>query len=125
MKRIIVTGSRNLKDSAIVSKYLDRVPAWLGVEASDVTVVHGGANGADELAACWARAHGAAIEEHRADWDAYGFGAGPKRNAAMVALGADICVGFWDSKRQRSGTLDCLSRADEAMIPTLTIKVKV
>ena len=130
-KRVIVTGSRKLKTEhgAIVSNTLDMVARMLEVDPTRIKIIHGGADGADELAACWARARGAKLEEHPAEWKrpdgSTDYGAGPRRNQVMVDRGAILCVAFWDGKTIRSGTLDCRSKAELAMIPTLTVPVKL
>jgi hypothetical protein len=85
------------------------------VHWSEVTVVHGGAKGADTIAAEFAKAFGMKVEAHLADWQAYHRAAGPLRNQKMVDLGADICLAFLmpDSK----GTADCIRKAKKAGIP--------
>jgi hypothetical protein len=56
--------------------------------------VHGAARGADQLADAVARNWGWTPERHPADWARHGRAAGFRRNAAMVALRADVCLAF-------------------------------
>lgn len=55
-------------------------------------------------------------EIHEAEWDKYGNSAGPIRNAAMVNLGADICLAF--IKNNSDGATNCATLAKAARIPT-------
>jgi len=90
--RIIITGSREHSDEALISKAIAEAAA--GVDSNSVTIVHGAARGADTLAANAARRLGLATEAHAADWDRLGKRAGFIRNAEMAKLGADICLAF-------------------------------
>lgn len=83
-----------------------------------VTVIHGGARGADQLAGDLARRAGFTVEPHPADWVARGRAAGPIRNQAMVDAGADICLAF--PIGPSPGTRDCARRAAAAGIPVHT-----
>ena len=58
--------------------------------------VHGACpRGADAIAAAYAaRTPGYQVEAHPADWHRYGGAAGHRRNAEMIALGADGCAAF-------------------------------
>lgn len=116
--RILVTGSRKLTDVALVKTAL-----WASVmeagsyRANDplhVTVVHGGANGADAIAEEYAMRIGWATEVHVADWQKHGLSAGPIRNQAMVDAGADVCLAF--PVGESKGTRDCIKRARAAGI---------
>ena len=120
MKRLLVTGSRNLTgERAENGMYhtLNAIMALLGADSHDIVLIHGGARGADTLADRAGRQLGMHIEPHPADWQAYGRAAGPIRNRQMVDLGADLCLGF--PLGTSKGTWNCMRTAAKAGIPTL------
>lgn len=94
--RILVTGSRGWTDEEQINRAL--YDAWAehhGIPG-DIVLVHGGCpTGADAIAdRQWrARSGGEPVEVHPADWS-QGRSAGFQRNAAMVDLGADLCLAF-------------------------------
>jgi len=90
MYRVLITGSRDWTNLTVLTRTLDRLT--MGKE--DVIVVHGGATGADLMAARYAEANHLRVEEHPADWELQPRSAGIIRNAKMVSLGADICAVF-------------------------------
>lgn len=92
--RILITGSRDWADydlihAALAAACYQHVPA---------VIVHGACpTGADAMASRWVRTHrviGLTEELHPAQWRWRGKAAGPRRNAYMVRLGADICLAF-------------------------------
>lgn len=94
-RRVIVSGSRDWHDADAINKALDKELKKHKV----LTVVHGGARGADSLAGAWAKAqivagHKVTEEIHHAQWDTHGRGAGPIRNQKMADLGADKVLAF-------------------------------
>jgi len=113
--RILVTGSRDWDDAqelrlALIHAAASHLPY--------VVVVHGACpTGADAMAAEWASDYGARPEEHPADWAQSGKAAGPKRNAEMVSLGADLCLAFYKQGAGNKGTDHCASQAEKAGIP--------
>lgn len=129
--RILVTGSRYWRDQAAIalgiSGWLDSVGTSIGAVYPVPVIVHGGQRtldavtggwyGADWLAGRIARNWGFGEERHPADWATEGRAAGPRRNARMVALGADVALGFpiGDSP----GTRGCLALAEAAGIPVV------
>jgi SLOG family YspA-like protein len=115
--RMLVTGSRDWDDArAVRQAMLDCV-----VDDGPVIVVHGDCpSGADAIADAIALGMRWTTERHPADWKTYGKGAGFRRNAEMVALGADICLAFIrDGSRGATHTADT---AEEAGIPTVRFK---
>ena len=89
-RRVLVTGSRTWADTAAIR---DALAAVWG-DGTGVLVSGACPTGADQLAEqCWTQ-WGGRVERHPAAWDRHGRGAGFRRNAAMVAAGADVCVAF-------------------------------
>ncbi|MFC0626141.1 SLOG family protein [Kribbella deserti] len=125
MKRVIVTGPRDWTDVIAVHRELDML--LFGVICQKFTAVTGDATGVDAITKAWARLRGLEHEELAADWAKYGNGAGPVRNKAMVARGANLCQAFIApclSKKCRlqkphgtHGTADCIKQAEKAGIP--------
>lgn len=118
--RILVTGSRIWDDEERMRTFFvsfgEKFPGTH-------TLVHGGAWGADVMAARIATELGWVPEEHKADWKRYKSAAGPIRNAEMVALGADFCVGF--PTPASIGTYDCMEKARKAGIRVIDLGEKV
>lgn len=110
--RILITGSRNWTDTAAISEAI--TVAAVGLHPTFVVVVHGGARGADSLAQAVADNFGLWTEVHPAEWDRYGRSAGHRRNAEMVAAGADVCLAF--PLGESRGTRGCMALARKAGI---------
>ncbi|MGW5690303.1 SLOG family protein [Streptomyces asiaticus] len=134
--RALITGSRDWDDVTAIGAALEQ--ALIDAGPRPVVVVHGACpSGADWHAdhyARWMRGQGVAIdvEQHPAQshptedfgpWP----GAGPRRNAHMVGLGADVLLAFvgpCSSSRCRKpqphpshGTSCCIALAEQAGIP--------
>lgn len=123
--RIIVTGGRQYNDRNTMGLELQiaRLDLITLLPLSDngatpPTLVHGGASGADSLAADVAARAGWRIEEHPADWGTHGRAAGPIRNQHMASLGADLLIAFPGGR----GTADMVRRARKAGIPVRIVE---
>ena len=112
LKRVLVTGSRDWPDPLAIRFALEG--AWIGI--GPYILVHGGARGADAIAAEYQAAKRRPSELHRANWDAYGKRAGYIRNSEMVQAGADICLAFIHN--QSRGATMCANLAEKAGIET-------
>jgi SLOG family YspA-like protein len=89
--RALITGSRTWRDGALIAEQLDAIHA----QHPDMVVVHGACKeGADAIADRWAIRRGVTVERYPAEWRHFGLSAGYRRNAHMVAAGADICLAF-------------------------------
>lgn len=123
--RILITGSRTWTDRTVIahaiSAYLHSVGTSIGAAWPFPIVVHGGARGADQLADAVARSWGWTPERHPADWDRHGRAAGFQRNAAMVALGADVCLFKYQLVDRFSETAHVVSRAGVTRFPVCAL----
>ena len=121
--RILVTGSRDWADldctyANLATAVFQHVPA---------VIVHGACpTGADAQAAWWVRMHGHTLgvteERHPANWRPGAKrdrSAGFRRNAEMVALGADLCLAF--IRNGSPGASHTARLAEAAGIPTRRI----
>jgi SLOG family YspA-like protein len=110
--RVLVTGSRTWPDPARVHAALDTArERW-----PDMLVVHGACpRGADAMAHAWCLTAGVPVLCWPADWSRYGRAAGMRRNAAMVAEGAVVCLAFIHHNSR--GASHCAGLAEAAGIP--------
>ena len=103
MGAVLICGDRNWRGKAIIKKVL-------AVFDKGVTIIHGGAPGADSIADNVAHDLGLKVREFKAEWDRYGRGAGPKRNQRMLDEGKPDCViAFHHNINESRGTRDMLS----------------
>lgn len=114
--RILVTGSREWYDAAKLAFHLGEAVGEARKAGRTPVIVHGACpTGADIMAAHIAHDHSIQAEDHPADWRTHGKPAGFRRNAEMVALGADLCLAF--IRRKSPGATHCASLAEKAGIP--------
>lgn len=111
MKRVLVCGGREYNDMGRVFWALDTVAMKCGGVSA---VIHGGARGADALAASWAALRGVRDEHYPPDWVAHGKAAGPLRNQRMLDEGKPDAVVALPGGH---GTADMVRRAEAAGIP--------
>ena len=96
--RVAIVGSREYDRREEFEWIMDSL--MKGFDASQkITIVSGGARGADSFAAEYAKNNGLALIEHPADWERYGKRAGFVRNAS-IWNDADFGIAFWDGKSQ-------------------------
>ena len=112
--RIIIAGGRDFKNAALLATTMAAL--LKGVEA--VTIVSGGAKGADSLGEWYASNRNIPVTVFKADWDKYGKSAGYRRNEEM-AQNADALVAFWDGKSK--GTKHMIDLAKKANLTTTII----
>jgi hypothetical protein len=107
---IMVTGSRDWEDAALIERVLDK---WRTRSALPLVLIHGGCpTGADNLADAWARKHGVRVQRFPAQWARYGRRAGPRRNAEMVKLPAlSVVCAF--SRNHSPGTENAIRLAKQ------------
>lgn len=140
-KRLLVTGSRTWTNQVLVVQALwdavvelrkcprhgipDCSPILNGCTHNPnlpVTLVHGGAEGADAIAHTVWGTNQHPEEVHLiepTEWEEHGKRAGYLRNKRMVDAGADLCVAF--IKNQSRGATMTAAMAENAGIPTWRI----
>ena len=115
--RILVTGSRAWDDKEAILVHLGMTIVHGKRLGRHVVIVHGAcSSGADKIADEIARKRGIDVEPHPADWGRFGKSAGPRRNAEMVTLGADLCLAF--IRDGSKGASNCADLAERAGIET-------
>ena len=114
--RLVVAGSRDFDDYALLSAELDK----LLVGKTNITIVSGTARGADRLGERYAAEHNLRIERFPAEWEKYHKGAGPIRNMKMVQS-ADAVIVFWDN--ESSGTKNIIECARKQDVPYRIVRV--
>ena len=114
---ILITGSRNWTDKEVVFDKITQTIEELNALHPDAKpkIIHGGCKtGADSIAQEFIELNNIAHEIYRAEWDRYGYSAGPIRNHKMVSLGAARCLAF--PLGESVGTRGCIALARKAGI---------
>lgn len=93
---VLIVGSRSFDDFNLLVAKCDKLLA----NHQEVTVVSGGARGADALAKRYAHLRNFGYVEFRADWERIGKSAGYRRNEQMHAFISQFehrgVIAFWD-----------------------------
>lgn len=107
---LLICGGRTYDDYETLAAYLDAQWTEVGI----ARIIHGGANGADALAARYAVARNIQAICYPADWQKHGRAAGPIRNQYMLDNSEPDRVLACPGGR---GTADMVARARRARIP--------
>jgi len=107
---ILVCGGRDYANKRRVYEVLD---GW-EVEL----LIHGGAAGADSLAAAWAAEREVNCLRVPAKWKKHGKRAGPLRNREMAGMKPDVIIAF----RGGRGTSDMVKAGQEAGLIVIEIE---
>lgn len=94
--RLIIAGSRDFNDYELLCEKCD---SFLSDHKNDlsITIVSGGAKGADRLGEKYAKEMNYKLMVIPANWNQYGRSAGVIRNEEMAKAG-DALIAFWDGK---------------------------
>lgn len=112
---VIVAGGRDFTDKVLGFRVLDEA---LGNQ-SNVTIISGGARGADTIGEQYAHERNIPLIKMNAEWDKYGRSAGYIRNKDMAEK-ANGLVAFWDGKS--NGTRHMINTMhNKAMTQRLTL----
>ncbi len=78
---LLIAGSRTFYDYNLMSTVLNKLLA--NIKDKNITIIEGGAKGADSLAGKYAKEHNYNLQVVPAEWNKYGKSAGYKRNKEM------------------------------------------
>lgn len=120
--RVLVCGGRDLDEFQVFNRLKAELHEVLDDHLvgypREITIIHGGALGADEGAKRWAESENARAICFKADWKKHGKAAGPMRNQRMIDEGKpDIVVAFPGGR----GTADMIRRAEAAGIRAIKL----
>lgn len=122
--RVLVCGGRDYVDRQKVHDVLNSIVPRSEPDAygnwlpHGVTIIHGGASGADSIADDYSVVNWCDVQVFPADWKTHGRAAGPIRNQQMIDEGKpDLVVAFPGGR----GTADMVRRAKAAGIPVQEI----
>jgi hypothetical protein len=114
--KVLVCGSRSWDDRIAVMRRLGDL--W-GEHRDALTVIAGGAHGADRIAASVCKTLAIRLWEVHADWKRYGKAAGVLRSKIMLDAEPDLVIAFWDG--ESPGTRFTVEEARRRSIPVEVI----
>lgn len=115
--KILICGSR----TAVKYKELkELVQSFIVLDGEEVTLISGGAKGADAMAEKVAEELGLKIRVVKAEWDRYGKSAGIVRNLEMIRMAPDLVIACWDG--QSKGTKHTVKTAKQKGISVKIIQ---
>ncbi len=114
--RLLVCGTSDFSDYALLSSKLDEIVDTYNTEGSDVVLLNGCDLGPDSMAQAWAEERGYKVEVFAAKWKGHGIKDNPMRHAGMITKGKpDLVANF----APKGITCDMTARAHVAKIPVL------
>ena len=113
--KILVCGSRTWINRDVIREKLSDF-------TGDVTVIHGGARGADSIAAEVSCDYGFEVITFYANWEKWGRFAGVIRNLQMLEENPDLVIAFWDGVSR--GTAHTIKEAKKRKIPVNIVRSK-
>lgn len=117
--RVLVCGSRTWRHAEVIEARLSTLADECVARGETLTVIEGGARGADFIAGRWAKYVSDVLWiQFPADWVTHGKAAGPIRNQRMLTDGKpDLVLAYTDKPLKGTGTADMVRRARKAGLP--------
>lgn len=118
--RLLVCGHREFDDWNLLDTKLSEFALDCYHNKDQLTIIEGGAKGADFLARVWSKKNNVSFVEYPADWKLHGKKAGPIRNRQMITEGKpDLVLAFLHPNS--IGTRDMVRAAKDAGIETIVV----
>ena len=110
--RVLIYGGRDFIPTTEAQKFLDHIFCYelADWDIDEITIISGGARGADAFGKDTANSWGINLEVYSADWETHGKAAGHIRNQQMLDSGIDVAVQFPGGR----GTADMRRRLGKA-----------
>jgi len=118
VKNVIIAGSRDWTDRETIKRELQSLVDHVSGRES-ITVVTGGARGADTIGHEIAIEAGHANTVMYAQWDVHGMSAGYKRNMEMAKISTHL-LAFWDGKSKGTKHMINIARERGLVVRVIT-----
>lgn len=119
--KILICGSRGWKDPAPIDAIIAGYDILAEGRNEKLTVIQGGARGADTVAKDAAKAWGVETITEEADWDKHGKAAGPIRNKKMLDDHKPDVVWAFRTYGKSNGTDHMCDIAKKAGVPVYVV----
>lgn len=110
--KLAIVGSRTWTDEIKLGVTVYSFCLNNKIDRLQLTIVSGGANGADKLAEQFAAIWGISTIIHKPDYDQYGRYDAPKIRNQLIVNDCDYLICFWDGKS--TGCMDAVDKASKA-----------
>lgn len=111
--RVIICGGRHFAAYECLEFVMEKAMSELGLKLSEIEIVSGHCQGADQLGETYADRNGIPCKVFPAQWKVYGRAAGPIRNSEMIKYAAEsevpVVVAFVSPRSK--GTMDTVNKA--------------
>ncbi len=101
-KYVLIAGCRDFNDYRRAKQYIDFCISNIRSKY-EITIISGGARGADALGEQYADENEFKVKRYLPDWEKYGRAAGQRRNKIMVDA-TDYIICFWDGESRGTGS---------------------
>jgi len=118
--KVLICGDRNWNDAYVILNCINKLTDKYN---NNLTIIAGGARGADKIAAQWCKTLGINLIEVHADWKKYGKSAGPIRNKIMLDMNPDLLIAFHNDIENSKGTKHCKEEAEKRGISVEIISI--
>ena len=121
---VIVAGSREFNEYDLLSGILDEYLKEKVKAGYKITIISGGARGADHLGERYAKDKGYDLKVFEADWTKYGNSAGMRRNKRMADVANALVAFKYSTLYPNSGTENMIDIAREKRLLVKVVEIE-